>query len=120
MNLGFVFTNYNKSHFTRNAVESILSKKGESSCYIAIVDNKSNEADVDGLKKIKLDFPEVELVLNEQNVGYFKGLNIGIAHLSNTIKELSYIVIGNNDLVFPADFIESIKRKAAAPSFKSN
>ncbi|WP_160714446.1 glycosyltransferase [Chitinophaga solisilvae] len=110
MEIGFVFTNYNNSHYTRQAVHSIL-LNNDSHLYIVIVDNKSKAEDVDKLKEIKKDYPAVHLILNEDNVGYFKGLNVGIAYLRNQYRNLEYIVIGNNDLVFPPDFSQAVQNK---------
>jgi GT2 family glycosyltransferase len=41
-------------------------------------------------------------------LGYFKGLNLGIKHLRASQPDMQMMVIGNNDLVFPADFGESV------------
>ena len=110
MKLGFVFTNYNNSSYTRSAVQSILLNSNSPDTYIAIVDNQSEEKDIDSLKEIKKDFPEIHLILNDKNSGYFGGLNIGIKHLRENFENIDYLVIGNNDLVFPADFIDNVQK----------
>ncbi len=106
--LGFVFTNYNSSEDTRNAIASINSTIEKSRYQIVVVDNNSNEESVKTLKNLDKDFSNVHLILSKENVGYFKGLNIGIKYLRSKFKEISYMVIGNNDLVFPANFCNSI------------
>ena len=35
------------------------------------------------MKSIKQDYPSVEFIFNEDNSGYFKGLNIGLKYLKN-------------------------------------
>jgi len=108
MKFGFVCTNYNNSAHTREAVAS-LRRNGEQ-CRIVVVDNKSNDENVSALKSLANEFQDVELILNSENVGYFKGLNLGIKHLRSTQPDVNIMVVGNNDLVFPADFADSLRR----------
>ena len=112
MKIGFVFTNYNNSHYTRQVIHSISLNKGWNDCKVVIVDNKSELLDVQSLEQILKDYPGVKLILNEDNVGYFKGLNVGIKYLKDNFPEIGLMVIGNNDLVFPTDFIEKLEGKA--------
>jgi GT2 family glycosyltransferase len=104
MKIGFVFTNYNNSHFTRDAVQSILINDNPKESAVIIVDNKSNDTEIELLREIKLDFPDINLILNDENLGYFKGLNKGIRYIRDNIKSIDHIVVGNNDLIFPSDF----------------
>jgi GT2 family glycosyltransferase len=75
---------------------------------IVVVDNASEPEDVVQLLAIKSAHPEVELVLNPTNVGYFRGLNIGLRKLRQAAPDLNYVVVGNNDLEFPMDFVERL------------
>jgi GT2 family glycosyltransferase len=109
MKLGFVFTNYNNSIYTRNVVKSILTGSIVVDCYIVIVDNNSENDDIISLNSIASDYPEISIIFNNENVGYFKGLNIGIEYLRNFHPDCEYIVVGNNDLIFPQDFQLKIK-----------
>jgi len=111
MKIGFVFTNYNNSHYTRQVIHSISLNENWDQAQIVIVDNRSEPEDVELLKSIKEDYPSVELILNQENSGYFKGLNIGINYLRVQFPTMNYIVIGNNDLVFPVDFISKVANK---------
>lgn len=111
MKVGFVFTNYNNSHYTKDVIHSLSVNKDFSDCYVVIVDNKSEEDDVESLKKIEQDYPSVKIIYNDDNSGYFKGLNIGIKYLREKYPDMEYITIGNNDLYFPLDFIDAIKAK---------
>lgn len=108
MKIGFVFTNFNNSQVTREAIHSISLNDYWDDSFIVIVDNKSDENDIELLKGIQLDFPNIRLILNNENSGYFRGLNFGIKYLRDNHKNINYIIIGNNDLVFPPDFIKSI------------
>lgn len=108
MKVGFVFTNYNNSHYTRDVIHSITLNKFYDDSYIVVIDNKSETADIELLKLIELDYPSVKIIFNDENSGYFKGLNIGIKYLREKYTELNHIVIGNNDLFFPSDFIDTL------------
>jgi GT2 family glycosyltransferase len=110
--VGFVFTNYNSSEDTRNAIQSINSTMEKSIYQIVVVDNNSNEESVQALKLLEEDFSNIHLILSRENVGYFKGLNLGIKYIRDNFKEISYLVIGNNDLVFPANFYSAILKNS--------
>ena len=113
MKIGFVFTNYNNSHYTREVIYSISINENFKDSYIVVVDNNSDAIDVSLLKKIEHDYPSVKIIFNNENSGYFKGLNIGIKYLRDQIPDLKHIVIGNNDLFFPLDFIDIIHSKVS-------
>lgn len=113
MKIGFVFTNYNNSKFTRQVVHSILENENHKDAHIVIVDNNSDFNDIELLNLIKKDYPTINLILNKENSGYFKGLNIGIDYLRNNYHDVNHIIIGNNDLVFPLDFIKIMQSNKA-------
>lgn len=108
IHLGFVMTNYNSSEDTRNAIQSINSTIEREKYQIVVVDNNSNEESKQALKRIETEFDNVHLILNNENVGYFKGLNLGIKYLKRNFTEIEYMVIGNNDLIYPENFYDSI------------
>jgi len=111
--IGFVFTNYNNSHFTREAIHSLYLNEEWNDSYVAVVDNNSGEEDINLLKEIKRDYPSIHLILNSENLGYFKGLNAGIEYLRSKDEKINHIVVGNNDLCFPSNFIASIHDNAS-------
>ena len=108
MNIGFVFTNFNNSTYTREAVKSLEQSRFSEHYSIVIVDNHSRPDDVGSLQKIEVDYPRIQVIYNQENIGYFKGLNLGIRQLRNSIPQLDCIVVGNNDLVFPEDFFQQV------------
>jgi GT2 family glycosyltransferase len=110
MKIGFVCTNYNNSSITHAAVASLYSGRCAKDLRIVVVDNRSSDEDRTSLESMKREYPEVELVLNKENVGYFSGLNVGICHLQARFPEVKHMVVGNNDLVFPDTFVETLQR----------
>ncbi len=112
MFIGFVFTNYNNSKFTVDAIRSIFSNDGADKKFkIVILDNNSDIRNIELLNTIKDEFSSVHLIFNKINIGYFKGLNKGIDYLRNNYKKINHIVIGNNDLIFSKNFINAVREK---------
>jgi len=112
MKVGYVCTNYNNSRFTREAVESLLAAQGAARVRVVIVDNRSSDDDVAALTAIAREHPAVEVVLSDRNVGYFPGLNLGLRRLRELHPDIRHVVVGNNDLVFPADFLDRLEQHA--------
>ncbi len=108
MRLGLVMTNYNNASYTRGAVVSLTKSPHWLQCEVVIVDNKSAQADVYDLERLKQEYPRIHLVLNGVNAGYFPGLNVGIRYLRERFPDLDVIVVGNNDLVFPPHFVDAV------------
>lgn len=106
--IGFVMTNYNNAVYTRGAVESLVKSPQWTQCEVVVVDNNSQPIDVAALERLKNEYPRIHLVLNDENIGYFPGLNVGIRYLRERYADLGVMVVGNNDLVFPQDVVESL------------
>jgi GT2 family glycosyltransferase len=116
MNFGYVCTNFNNTRFTQLAVKSLVD--GGANSPIVVVDNKSDDENRQLLKDLGASYSNVDLVLNDENVGYFPGLNIGLRHFRERYPGIDYIVVGNNDLVFPLEF--SSKLWKVLPSLQSH
>tara|TARA_B100000795_G_C22800809_1_gene441824 strand:+ start:1446 stop:2300 length:855 start_codon:yes stop_codon:yes gene_type:complete len=104
--IGFVFTNYNNTDFTLKLLLSIDKISELNVKNVVIVDNNSNLIEKNKLLKLKSKFQFVELILNKKNLGYFAGLNCGIEKLRK--KQINCIIVGNNDLVFPNNFLKKL------------
>ena len=112
MKIGFVCTNFNNSSYTREAIRSLIDNE-DHQYYIVVVDNKSNDDDVASLREISLMFSCVHVIFNKDNIGYFRGLNVGIAYLRKMHSDIEWFVVGNNDLQFPSDFATRLAENAA-------
>ena len=107
MNVGYVCTNYNNSHFTEAAVRSLVASAGtRHTLRVVVVDNASAGDHPAQLQRLAASHDCVDVILNDKNVGYFPGLNVGIRHLRQNYPAFEHLVIGNNDLEFPADFCD--------------
>lgn len=111
MKIGYVCTNYNNSDYTAKAVRTLKSGAGHE-YLIVVVDNNSDQASVRQLMELAIEFPDIRLILNSENVGYFRGLNIGIHHAREHDPAVEWLVVGNNDLEFPVDFAEKLSAQA--------
>ncbi|WP_090143108.1 glycosyltransferase family 2 protein [Limnohabitans sp. DM1] len=110
MKLGYVCTNFNNSHFTVDAVRSLAASSDD--CHelrVVVVDNLSTPEHRATLHALASEFSCVDLILNDENVGYFPGLNCGIRHMRSKYPDFEYFVIGNNDLVFAPEFCSQVE-----------
>lgn len=103
----YVCTNYNNAHFTREAVRTI-NAGSHPPAHVVVVDNCSEQEDVAQLEALALEYANVTLVLNRDNIGYFSGLNSGIDRMRALDPAITTMVVGNNDLEFPTDFGERL------------
>lgn len=108
LKLAFIHVNYNNSLLTISCVHSILMNCNEAE--IVIVDNDSSQEEknllinyVDNLKKNK-----IKCVFENSNLGYFGALNVGIGQITEDINKYDFVIIGNNDLEFQADFFDKL------------
>jgi GT2 family glycosyltransferase len=114
MRLGYVCTNFNNSHFTVDAVRSLVASAGaRHELRIVVVDNLSTSEHRATLENLADEFACVDLLLNEENVGYFSGLNCGIRHIRAKYPEIEHLIIGNNDLLFAPEFTDQIDAERA-------
>lgn len=110
MKIAFVCVNYNNSRVTIDYILNVLAIKKEYDVKIIVVDNASEETDFQNLNNYIIDLKNenVILVKSDSNLGYFKGLNLGIKWaLFNGYNQ--YQIVGNNDLEFFPDFLNNLE-----------
>ena len=105
--IGFIFTNYNNTQYTEGAILSILEADANDAPVI-VVDNASEPEYVKALKVLESAHCNLKVIYNKENMGYFRGLNIGIKYAKESFNKVVYWVVGNNDLVFPENICSSI------------
>jgi GT2 family glycosyltransferase len=104
MKLAFVITNYNNSRYTFEFVNSINCFENYNEANIIIVDNNSNIDNRLILEDIEANNQNVKIIFLTENIGYFKGLNVGLKYLNENYPDLKHALIGNNDLTIPQEF----------------
>lgn len=98
----FIAVNYNNSKLTKSYIESIA-LLNFINCNVVIVDNNSEKNDVQELEVFCMNYPNLVLIKNENNIGYFPALNKGLDLIKRGTDD--YVIIGNNDLTFQSDFL---------------
>jgi GT2 family glycosyltransferase len=108
MKIGYVCTNFNNSSFTIGAATTLLRNAGHQSS-IVVVDNCSDDSNKATLRELAAAQPAVKVIFSPENLGYFRGLNLGIRYLRERDASIEWYVIGNNDLEFPQDFGDKLE-----------
>jgi len=110
MNINFIFTNYNNSLLSIQAIKSIWEIEGIVNPHIVIIDNFSEYRERAKLKNFqkKNSYKNLHFLYLDENIGYFKGLNQGIRMMLDTGIKFDYFIIGNNDLIFPKNLYQKI------------
>jgi GT2 family glycosyltransferase len=109
----YVFVNYNNSKESILTIESILNTEFDNFDHIIIIDNASNTKNIELLESfLNQKNNNIILLKNDNNLGYFGGLNIGINFVNQNNLKFNALIIGNNDLSFPKDFKSMIFKKS--------
>lgn len=115
MKIAFICVNYNNSKITQEYIANVLDIKKKYDIKIIVIDNASKQSDVEELSNYinNLNNDNVVLLKSEINLGYFRGLNLGIKWgLNNGYNE--YQIVGNNDLTFFPDFLSNLEKLTTA------
>ena len=90
----FLIVNCNDFKSTKHLVDNVINYGCIDS--ILIVDNNSREEEKELLSSLKGN--KVEIIYNDDNLGYSYGINIGAKHLINKYKNCN-LIISNSDIV---------------------
>lgn len=108
MKIGYVCTNYNNSAFTLLAVNSLMRNSGHD-IEVVVVDNASQHDEVMKLRPLQDKYATVRVIESDQNSGYFRGLNMGLAALRKARPDIVWVIAGNNDLEFDVNFCDTLE-----------
>ena len=100
MQLSVIILNYNVRYFLELCMLSVESALQNIDAEIIVVDNNSSD---ESCEMIKFRFPNVKLIKNNQNVGFPKGNNSGVA-----VAKGEYVCILNPDTVVAEDTFEKV------------
>jgi GT2 family glycosyltransferase len=100
MQLSVVILNYNVRYFLEQCVLSVEKAIVNLDAEIIVVDNHSSD---DSVQMMRSHFPQIKLIVNDDNVGFPKGNNIGVAQAKG-----KYICILNPDTVVAEDTFEKV------------
>jgi GT2 family glycosyltransferase len=95
--ISIIIVNYNGCKDTEQCLESIECTIGTDSCEIFVIDNNSSDGSIES---IKLQFPEVKILPQQNNLGFGKANNIGAKASS-----CEFLFFLNNDTILTEDVI---------------
>ena len=106
--VAIVILNWNGKNWLRNCLESIRKNTAYTNYEIIVVDNGSMDGSVEMVKK---EFPNIQLIVNKENLGFSKANNQGIKHaLKNGAK---YVFLLNNDMeIYQKDWLKNLVEAA--------
>jgi len=96
-----IILTYNNLIYNRICVDSIRKYTKENTYEIIVVDNNSSDGTREWLKEEK----DIKIILNDENVGFPKGCNIGIA-ASDKENDILFL---NNDTVVTPRWLDNLK-----------
>jgi len=94
-----IVLNYNAGELLLNCIESVK-KSAYKNLEIIVVDNISTDK---SQKICKEKYPDIKLIQNDENFGYWEGNNIGIREAKG-----DYIIILNPDTIVESNWIEEL------------
>ena len=97
--VSIITVNYNQSEVTRQLLSS-LRKISYQNIEILVIDNGSQN---DTPEKLKDDFPEIILIISQENLGFAGGNNLGVDKAKG-----EYCLFINNDTEVEPDFLEPL------------
>jgi GT2 family glycosyltransferase len=102
MTLSVIILSYNVKDLLRSTIQSVYDTYEQSSLQIIVVDNASTDGSAELVRE---RFPNVRLVVNERNLGFGGGNNVGIQASRGR-----YIMMLNNDTRLDPNCIDELKR----------
>ena len=101
LDLAIVIVNYNVVDLLRRCLETVFASDGSLTYRVCVVDNCSADGSV---AMVRAEFPQVELIANEENVGYPAANNQGLRALGvEGDSPPRYALLLNPDTEVPAD-----------------
>lgn len=106
MKLGVVVLNWNGKDITPRCLDSLL-RSSRAPDQIVVVDNASTDGSAD---LVRGQYPQVVLTVNDSNLGFAEGNNVGIRYLLE--REFDLILLLNNDAMVDPECLGELMRAA--------
>ncbi len=104
--VAIVIVTYNSEGQIRECLESVFAQRKNVNQQVIVVDNESRDGTVD---VIRSEFPQVELILPRENLGFAKGVNLGASHAN-----AEFVLLLNPDTVILDHAVDVIVEFARA------
>jgi N-acetylglucosaminyl-diphospho-decaprenol L-rhamnosyltransferase len=89
--LGIIIVNWNTCTYLERCLQTVFASEGDFSFQVVVVDNASTDGSPDMVRE---KFPQVRLIVLNENLGYPKGNNVGL-------RDLGYRGAGDDDADAP-------------------
>lgn len=99
--VSIIIVNYNGLRFLKDCFRSLLNQDYKH-LEVIMVDNASTDQSV---AFVRNNFPDVKIVINQENSGYAGGNNLGFKNCTG-----EYIMVLNNDVFLQSDLVSSLLR----------
>jgi N-acetylglucosaminyl-diphospho-decaprenol L-rhamnosyltransferase len=76
--LGIVIVNWNTCDYLERCLETVYASQGDFSYKVVVVDNHSDD---NSASMVRDKFPQAELIVSDENIGYPRANNVGLRHL---------------------------------------
>jgi GT2 family glycosyltransferase len=106
--VAIVIVTYNSEAQIRECLNSVFSQRRNVSQQVIVVDNQSRDGSVE---LIRNEFPEVQLILPGENLGFARGVNLGARHAN-----ADFVLLLNPDTVIMDHAIDAVVEFARAHS----
>ncbi|MCX6745862.1 MAG: glycosyltransferase family 2 protein [Candidatus Parcubacteria bacterium] len=106
--VGIIIVNYNGLEYLSDCLTSLLNldyPRGEYKIFL--VDNASTD---DSVNFVKNNFPQIEIIINKENLGFAEGNNIGMKKALS--ENFDYVCLINQDTISEPDFLHKLVANA--------
>jgi GT2 family glycosyltransferase len=107
--ISVIVLTYNNLDLTKACLQSLIEESDYPNLEIIVVDNASSDDTAAYLKDFRQQHTEVKVILNEENVGFSAGNNVGLAAATG-----DYLVLLNNDTVVTRGWAMTLMRHLQA------
>jgi len=101
--VSIVLLTYNQLEYTKECIDSIIYKTAYPNYELIIVDNASSDNTPEYLKQIETKNHNIKVFLNDKNLGFAAGNNVGISQSNG-----DYILLLNNDTVVTRGWLTNL------------
>ena len=117
LNYTFLILHYYTIDDTIKCVNSILEKCNRYNYNIVIVDNGSKNNSGKELKKMYVDNKKIHVIINEKNLGFANGNNVGFKYIRDNLKTDFIIMCNNDTLLLQDNFLSLIEKEYKFSNF---
>src|SRR5207247_10835508 len=96
--LGIAIVSYRVPEFLRGCLRSLRSVEAVDGLRVCVVDSASGDGSVEMVRR---EFPEVDVIASEVNIGYVGGNNVALNHLRALEPRPRFLLLLNPDTVVP-------------------